>query len=246
MAYGDLLKRIGIALMPGLFLIFALSFSKAAGAQPNQTSADGRKAAEEIPAENLISLDPRKATFKIVQGEGEGKLVPMTLKASTKEGEWSLAFENLYRLLIFRAPDGAVQVHSMELMERNERVEFQPAFVLIPARIKAGQRTRRSGRVQVYDIEAGNQAYSGSYTEIIKELSRSDFNTPTGTIDGYLLEYEFEIRLDYADIRIDLANGWSKDQRLIFWRSKRTVSKLGLFGETTQRSMAVTNVKAGD
>ncbi|MFW6333357.1 MAG: hypothetical protein ACOC23_08655 [Thermodesulfobacteriota bacterium] len=99
------------------------------------------------------------------------------------------------------------------------------------------------GGVEIYDLETGEKSYAGTYTENLNGVSRTDFNTPTGMVKGYLVEYEFQIHLDYAFIRIDLESGWSNDQRLVHWRGKRTIEKFGLFGDTTYRSLAAADIK---
>ncbi|MDZ7832494.1 MAG: hypothetical protein U5L07_12145 [Desulfobacterales bacterium] len=74
---------------------------------------------------------------------------------------------------------------------------------------------------------------------MIKELSRTTFDIPAGPIKGYLLAYAFAIDLAYSKILLDLENGWSKNPQLAYWRTKTTVEKLGLFGETAFRSLSL-------
>ncbi len=70
-------------------------------------------------------------------------------------------------------------------------------------------------------------------------MSRTTFDTPAGPIKGHLLEYAFEIDLAYSNILLDPENGWPENRQLVYWRTKTTVEKLGLFGETTFRSLSL-------
>lgn len=207
---------------------------------PGFLIAGGDTEEQDLSAEKVVSLDPCKASFKIIRGKGEGKVIPMTLEpVSDTQNQYILAFEGLYRLHILRASDGSLQVSSLELLEKNKRISYRPNLVLIPPQLAAGETIRKTGEANIYNMKTGEEDNAGDYCFIIEGLSHTTFNTPAGTIKGCLIEYTFRIDLKYSNVILEMENGWSEDRNLVYYRSKTTVKKLGLFGETTFRSLAV-------
>ncbi|RJQ82136.1 MAG: hypothetical protein C4519_08185 [Desulfobacteraceae bacterium] len=227
-------------------VIFSVALVLPASLLRAQQIAHPVEGLQEIPAagEKLVRLDPRSMTFKVVQGENEGRLVSVSLSNAAADPEgWELFFEGLYTLLIRRDRRGAVAIEEVDLQERGKRIVFEPPLTLIPEVLRAGERIQNAGRADIFDLQTGEPTHSAGYDFTIRTMSRAVFNIPAGRISGYLLEYEFHIDLALANIRIDLESGWSDQQQLIYWRSKRTVEKLGFFGSTTFRTMALAGRK---
>ena len=197
-----------------------------------------------ISAKTLVSLEPDRSFFRVTQGKGEGRRIEMTIEpAPNSKKQYKLTFKSLYRLYVTRKSDGSVHGQRLELIEKNKRITFNPGLELIPAKVAADQRIRATGNATLYDMESGEQTNTGSYFHVIEGLSRTTFDTPAGPIKGYLFEYGFEIDLEYGSVMLDLENGWSQDRELVYWRTKTTVEKLGLFGETTFRSLSLSGTQ---
>ncbi|MBS3759676.1 MAG: hypothetical protein KGY61_13555 [Desulfobacterales bacterium] len=228
--------------LAGLFLLLFFSIPLAAtGAEPKNPKS-GYPEEQGMSAEKLVSLDARKASFKVTRGKGEGKVIAMTLEPiDDRQNLYILEFKDLYRLHIFQAPDGAVYVKRLEIFEKNKRIAYRPHLELVPSQIAAEETIRTTGRAKIYNTETGEKANAGTYCYVFKGLTRTTFDTPAGSIRGYLFEYAFRINLGYSEVMIDMENGWSENRKLIYWRTKTTVEKLGMFGETTFRSLAVLN-----
>jgi len=212
-----------------------------AGAETASQEAEVRQSRKKaISAKSLVSLEPQRAVFKVTQGKGEGRHIGMTMEPlQNGKEQYRLTFEGLYRLYISRKPDGSVHGNCLELIEKNKRIRFKPDLELIPAMTTTDQHSRATGCATFYDLESGEQTNTGSYLYVYEGLSRTTLETPAGTIEGHLFEYSFQIDLKYSKVTLDLENGWSKNRDLVYWRTKTTVEKLGLFGETTFRSMAL-------
>ncbi len=194
---------------------------------------------ERLPAEEIVELAPQKACFQILQGKHEGKLVPMNLDCiSEEENKWVLYFKDLYRLRIWLAPSSAVVVKKLEIFSNKKKIDFCPPFNLVPEEFVAGRKVRKSGKVSVFDMETGKKVDSGHYCQVINSLSRTTFDIPAGKKKGYLLEYEFYIDLSYSYIQIDLETGWSMEKRPVYWRTKTTLKKFGIFSETSIHCLA--------
>lgn len=202
----------------------------------------GSRPAERLTAGQLVELKARKASFKIVQGKEAGKCVTMRLKAPTASRDaWLLTFEGICRIFLRQTQEGALHVHRMEMLKDKKRLLFNPPFELIPEFFSPGRQIQTTGKTSIENMETGKLTNSGSYCHKIKALSRTTLGTPAGPIEGYLLQYEFQADLDYSDLELNLETGWSKNRRLVYWRTQTTVEKLGLFSETKLRALAITD-----
>jgi hypothetical protein len=194
---------------------------------------------ENMPADDLLTIDPRTAQFLIKAGEGSGKTVTMSIEPSKRKDLWTLRFEGLYKIDLYRSSGGTVQVSRIELLERNKAITFNPPIELIPAAITAGVQIHTSGRAEVFNLDTGEKTYAGSFSHTVENLSRTNFATPAGRIEGYLILYESRIDLDNATIRIDLESGWSAGKKLVYWRTRSAVEKLLFFGDSTTRELVI-------
>lgn len=223
-----------------LMLLFWIGFS---ASNSSDSSAAGREknsqaGAEEISVGALVSMESRHTVFEIIEGKGKGGKVSMTLKPAADKDAWVLTFEGLYRFFLHRSPEGAVRIKNMELLEKQKRIAFFPPFELIPI-VQDRDQGSKTGRVDIFDMEDGEKAHQGEYTQHFKDLRRADFKTPDGAETGYLQRNGILIDLVFANIQIDLEIGWSDDQKLVYWRPTRTIEKIGLFTETNFRELAV-------
>lgn len=229
----------------GVVLLWLFLIPLTAGGGELKNPEPGCSEKQGMPAEKLVSLDAREATFKICRGKDEGKVIPMTLEPTAdSQNEYVLEFEGLYRLDIFQATDGAVYIKRLNLFEQNKQISYLPDLTLIPSQIAAEETIRTTGRAKIYNTETGEKTNTGNYCYVFKEVTRTTFDTPAGSIKGYLFEYAFRMDLEHSKVTIDMENGWSENRKLIYWRTKTTVEKLGIFGETTFRSLAVCKQQA--
>ena len=224
-----------------IWVLVAPGGSALAGDTETQPES-GSEPAERLSADQLVELKDRKASFKIVQGKDSGQCVTMTLKApAASRDAWQLNFEGICRLSLRRTPEGGLRVGRMEMLKDKKRLFFHPPFELIPPFFTPGKQIQRTGTADIENMETGKLTNSGSYCHEIQALSRTTLDTPAGPIEGYLLEYEFRVDLDYSDLQLNLETGWSKNRRLVYWRTQTTIEKLGLFSETKLRVLAITD-----
>lgn len=222
----------------GLALLAPFRIAAAEASSPEFEGSQNKQ--KKLSAKSLASLQPERSVFKVIRGKGKGRRIKMTMEPlPDAEGRYRLTFEGLYRLYISRKPDGSVHGSCLELIEKNKRIRFKPDLELIPSTMATDQRIRATGCAALYDLESGEETNTGSYLYVIEGLSRTTLETPAGTIKGHLFEYSFQIDLKYSKVILDLENGWSENRKLVYWRTKTKVEKLGLFGETTFRSMAL-------
>ncbi len=186
-----------------------------------------------------IHLDPQEASFTIVEGEGKGKIIPMSLtSAEDAREEWVLTFEGLYSLLVYRTDTGALETSRIDILEEKRRIVFAPFFILLDGE----QHVQQNGKIDVVDMETGEISHSGTYEKATGRIRPAVFDTPVGKMNGYKTGYDLTIHLDFAVIRIDLEIGWHRDHMLVYWRSTQTIEKLfGLFSDNTFRVLAISD-----
>lgn len=231
-----LIALIILSFVLSVFVLLAPAYAQST--EPaSENNPDKQKG---MAANKLISLKPGQSPFKITQGKGEGRRIKMNIRQlPDSQKQYTLTFKSLYRLYLTLDADGTVHGRCLELMEKNKRITFDPALELVPSVIAVDQQIRSTGSATLYDMDSGEQTKSGSYFYMLKGLSRTTFDTPAGPINGHLFEYCFEVDLGLSNVMLDLENGWSRERQLVYWRTKTTVEKLGLFGETTFRSLAL-------
>lgn len=205
------------------------------------------KEKERISGVDLFDMQPQKDRFRIIHGKGKGEMIAMRLEPYAESAKkWRLVFGNLYRLTLVETPDGAVDVHQLEICRKDRKITFSPSFPLLPVQLVAGKTIRTAGTMQLASLDDESKTKSGQYTHVIKSLSRTELDTPAGARSGYLLEYACRIELAYSRIRIDLETGFDGERRLVYWREQTTVEKFGLFSETSFRTLAVAAKKHAD
>jgi hypothetical protein len=234
-------------LLPANLCLALLALPAWAGSNGSMVRPEpGPHPRERMSADELVRLCPRAACFRIIRGKEAGRDVSMRLAPPEHFQEaWQLSFEGICRLYLRKTPQGAVRVGSMEMVKDGRRIRFTPSFPLVPHVLVPGRQIQTSGKAVIEDMDTGEQTNSGSYQQIVKALSRAVFETPAGPRKGYLLEHEFHLALDYSNLRIHLETGWSRSRKLVYWRTRTTIEKLGLFSTTAFRALAITGKGGG-
>lgn len=75
---------------------------------------------------------------------------------------------------------------------------------------------------------------------MFKDKQRLFFHPPFELIPEFFTPGRQIQTTGKADIK-NMETGWSKNRRLIYWRTQTTIEKLGLFSETKLRALAITD-----
>ncbi|HMA66677.1 MAG TPA: hypothetical protein VKO20_02550, partial [Desulfosalsimonadaceae bacterium] len=238
---------LGILIAVALMALVGSPVYGQTGADPARPQELSGKEKERISGVDLFDMHPQKDRFRIIHGKGKGEAIAMRLEPYAEPGnKWRLVFADLYRLMLVKAPDGAVNIEQLEICRKDRKITFSPSFPLLPAQLVAGKKIRTSGTMKLKGLGDNKEAKSGRYTHVVKSLSRTELDTPAGTRAGYLLEYTCRIELPYSRIRIDLETGFDGRKRLVYWREQTTVEKFGLFSETSFRTLAAAPKKPAE
>jgi len=196
---------------------------------------------QRVTATELIPLASSQKEFKIIDGKDQGRLVPLTFQADpADEKRWKLSFGDYGRISL-RSSSGALFMDRLDLFNSKNYVIYEPALRVLPAEIdSAGAVVRQTG-YKMYSVETGKLKRAGLVTHLVKRISRSQFNTPAGLIDGYHIEIEHKMDMEYySQLLLTVGLGCRLDEGLIYGSAHYRLKKLGgLLTETKSSAVAL-------
>ena len=92
----------------------------------------------------------------------------------------------------------------------------------------------------MYSRDTGKLKRSGRVTHLVKRISRSQFDTPAGLLEGYYVELDHRMDMEYkSQLRLSLGLGFRLDEGPVYGAGQYTVRKLGLFTESKTAAAAL-------
>ena len=194
-----------------------------------------------VTAGNLIPLISSQKEFKIIDGKDQGRLVPLTFQADpADEKRWKLSFGDYGRISL-RSSSGALIMDRLDLFNSKSYVVYEPALHVLPAEIDAAGAVVRQTGYKMYSVETGKLKRTGRVTHSVKRISRSQFSTPAGLIDGYHVEMEHKMDMEYhSQLLLTVGLGCRLDEGLVYGSAHYKLRKLGgLLTETKSSAAAL-------
>jgi hypothetical protein len=194
---------------------------------------------QHVTATELIPLTSSQKEFKIIDGKDQGRLVPVTFQADpTDEKRWKFSFGDYGRISL-RSSSGALIMDRLDLFNSKSYIIYEPALRVLPAEIGfAGAVLRQTG-YKMYSVETGNLKRAGRVTHLVKRISRSQFSTPDGFIDGYHIEIEHKMDMEYySQLLLTVGLGCRLDEGLVYGSAQYKLKKLGGLLTETKTSAA--------
>jgi hypothetical protein len=187
----------------------------------------------------LIPLANSERQFKIIDGKDRGRLVPLIFQADPgDEKSWNLSFGDYGRISL-RSVSGALVMDRLDLFKSKSYIVYEPALRVLPANVEsAGPLVRRTG-YKMFSVETGKLKRSGLVTHSVKRISQSQFSTPAGLLDGYQIEIEHRMDMEYySQLLLTVDLGCSLDDGLIYGSAQYKLRKLGGLLTETKTSAA--------
>jgi hypothetical protein len=216
-----------------LVVAFLLATATLAGTEPQLSLR------QHVTATELIPLTSSQKEFKINDGKDQGRLVPVTFQADpTDEKRWKLSYGDYGRISL-RSSSGALIMDRLDLFNSKSYIVYEPALRVLPAEIGfAGAVLRQTG-YKMYSVETGNLKRAGRVTHLVKRISRSQFSTPDGFIDGYHIEIEHKMDMEYySQLLLTVGLGCRLDEGLVYGSAQYKLKKLGGLLTETKTSTA--------
>jgi hypothetical protein len=191
-----------------------------------------------VTVRELIPLANWQKQFKITDGKDRGRLVPLTFQNGTREG-WSLSFGDYAGVHLRNDATGALMLERLDLFKSRSFVVYEPALPILARDIGSGIAILRQANFKMYDRDTGKLKRTGQASHLVKRVSRSQFETPAGLIDGYYIEIEHRMDMQFAQLNMSLGLGCRLDEGPVYGSGRYTLRKLGIFSETKTAAAAL-------
>ena len=216
-----------------LSLTFCLATLATAGAFPLK---------REITVKELIPLNSWQKQFKITEGKDQGKVVPLTMRfVSAQEDRRKLIFGDYAAISMVNDPQGGLAMERLDLIKGRSYIVYEPALPILPRDLTSGRVMLHQANFKMYDLATGRLKRTGSTTHSLKKVAHSRFDTPAGIIDGYYIDIDHQMDMQFAKLHISLGLGCRLDDGPVFGSGQYTLTKLGLFTETNKAVAGLTN-----
>lgn len=218
------------------FLVFVVApllvITPLAGGAPQPNST------RHVTAGALIPLASSQRQFTIIDGKDQGKLVPLTVQADSADGKkWKLSFGDYGRLSL-RSSSGDLILDRLELFKSKSYVVYEPALSVLPADSDAVGVVRQT-EYKMYSVETGKLKRAGRVTHRVKRVSPAQFSTPAGVFDGYHVEIEHKMDMEYhSQLSLTVSLGCRLDEGLVWGSAHYHLKKLGGLLTETKTSAA--------
>jgi hypothetical protein len=191
-----------------------------------------------VTVRELIPLANWQKQFKITDGKDQGRLVPLTFQNGNREG-WSLSFGDYAGVHLRNDATGALTLEQLDLFKSRSFIVYEPALPILARDIASGVAILRQANFKMYDRDTGRLKRTGQASHLVKRVSRSQFETPAGLIDGYYIEIEHRMDMKFAQLHMSLGLGCRLDEGPVYGSGRYTLRKLGIFSETKTAAAAL-------
>jgi hypothetical protein len=188
----------------------------------------------ESPLRELIPLSTWQRQFKITEGKDRGKLVPLTSEPDlTNDKRWKLIFGNYAAIHLVREPGGGLTMERLDLINSRSYIVYDSALPVMPSHVGSSDLIRRETGYKMYSLATGKLKRAGRVTHQVKPASPSQFDTPTGRLDGYYVEIDHRMDMEYrSQLHLTVGLGCQLNDGPVYGSGQYTLTKLGVFTES--------------
>jgi hypothetical protein len=218
-----------------------LTMSLALSAATIATVAWSLPIQRQVTLTELMPLTTWQKQFKIIEGKDRGKVVSLIMhNVPAREDRRKLIFGDYASILMIRDSQGGLAMERLDLFKSRSHIVYEPALPILPRDITSGQTTQHRASFKMYDTETGRLKRTGSTTHWLKRVAHSRFDTPAGIIDGYNIDIDHQMDMQYAKLHITLGLGCRLDDGPVYGSGQYTLTKLGLFTERKRVAAGIT------
>jgi hypothetical protein len=179
--------------------------------------------------------------FKITEGKDLGNVVPLTSQPDlSDERRWKLIFGNYAAMYLVQEATGAVILERLDLFKSRNSIVYEPALPIVPSDINSSNLVRRETGYKMFNIDTGKLKRTGRVTHLLQRPSASQFDTPAGQLDGYYIEIDHLMEMEYhSQLHLTLGLGYRLNEGPIYGSARYSVTKLGVFTATKSAGAAL-------
>lgn len=195
----------------------------------------------EASVRELIPLASWQKQFRITEGKDRGRVVPLTSQPDlTNEKRWKIIFGDYAAIHVVRGSDGALMMERLDLIKNHSYIVYEPALPIMPANINSSDVMRRETEYRMYNLETGKLKRRGRVTHLLKPPSYSQFDTPAGLFEGYYVEMDHLMDMEYlSQLHLTMGLGYRLNEGPVYASGHYTVTKLGVFTATKAAGAAL-------
>jgi hypothetical protein len=195
------------------------------------------------PVRELVPLVRWQKQFKITEGKDRGKIVLLISQPDlADEKRWWLVFGDYAAILLVKNPNGALMMERLELFRSRSSIVYEPALPVLPGDVNLSGSIRLETEYKMYSRETGKLKRAGRVSHLVSQISHSQFDTPAGLIDGYSIEIDHRMDMEYnSKLHLTLGLGCVLDEGPVYGSGRYTLKKLGLFTETKTAAAELAN-----
>ena len=188
----------------------------------------------ESPLRELVPLTSWQRQFKITEGKDRGKVVPLTSEPDLANGKrWKLIFGNYAAVHVLREPGGALTMNRLDLPNSRSFIIYDSPLPVMPRDVSSADLIHRETGYKMYSLATGKLKRAGRVTHQVKPASRSQFDTPAGRLDGYYVEIDHRMDMEYySQLHLTVGLGCQLDHGPVYGSGQYTLTKLGVFTES--------------
>jgi hypothetical protein len=192
-------------------------------------------------ARHLIPLTSFQREFKITAGKDQGRRVALTSRPDlTNEKKSIIVFGDYAAVHLVRDQNGMLLLERLDLIKSHSYVVYEPSLPVLPVNLEAPGRFEQEAHYRMYNSETGRLKRSGRVTHSVQRISRSQFDTPAGPIDGFFVEMDHRMDMEYlSELRITLGLGCREGEGPVFGTGQYKVTRLGVFTETKKAAAGI-------
>jgi hypothetical protein len=194
-----------------------------------------------ITIKELVPLTGWQKQFEITQGKDRGRLVLLTMQnVPSKEERRKLVFGDYAAIVVVSDAQGGLMMERLDLIKSRSYIIYEPALPILPRYITSGSATQHQASFRMYDSGTGALKRSGTTTHLLKKVAQTRFDTPAGSIDGYIIDIDHRMDMPLAKLQILLSLGCRIDDGPVYGSGQYTLTKLGFLTETRAVAAGIT------
>jgi hypothetical protein len=192
-----------------------------------------------VTLKELMPLNAWQKHFKITEGKDQGKIVPLVMHRANQDRR-KLVFGDYASILMFNDVHGGLAMERLDLIKSRSYIVYEPALPILPRDLTSDRAIRHQASFKMYDLETGRLKRTGTTTHLVKKVAHSRFDTPAGLIDGYYIDIDHRMDMQYAKLQIKLGLGCRLDDGPVYGSGQYTLTKLGFFTERKTAAAGLT------
>lgn len=195
----------------------------------------------DLSPSNLIPPSNWRKEFKITAGKDQGRLVPLISRPDGRDAtRWQVVFGDYAAIHLLRDATGTLLLERLDLIKSRSYVVYEPALPVLPADLNGAGFFQRETGYKMFALETGKLKRAGRITHSVKRISNSEFDTPAGPMNGYYIEIDHRMQMEYySQLHLTLGLGCRMDEGPVFGTGQYTITKLGFFSETRTAAAAL-------